>query len=82
MRAFYRLLETAEELLEIFAALYEVDIGRIDHQQVGGGVPEEEMFVSVRDFLDVFGRDLGFLAGGFFGDASAKDLRLGLEIDD
>jgi hypothetical protein len=34
LRAFDRFLETTEELLEIFAAFNEVDIGRVDHKQV------------------------------------------------
>src|SRR5712692_6354793 len=80
--AFDGILEAAEELLEVFAALDEVDVGGVDDQEVGGGVAEEEMFVSAGDFLDVFGGDVGFVAGGFFGDAGAEDFGLGLEIDD
>lgn len=40
------------------------------------------MFVGMGDFLDVFGRDLGLVAGGFFGDACTENIRLGLKIDD
>jgi len=40
------------------------------------------MFVGAGDFFDVFGRNLRFAAGGFFGDASAKRFRLGLKIND
>jgi hypothetical protein len=40
------------------------------------------VFVGAGDFLDVFGGDVGFVAGGFFGDAGAKDFGLGLKIDD
>src|SRR5580700_3878347 len=80
--AFDGVLKAAEELLEVFAALDEVDVGGVDDQEIGGGVAEEEVFVGVGDFLDVSGGDLGFVARGFFGDAGAKDFGLGLEIDD
>jgi len=69
-------------LLEVLAAFYEIDFGGVDYEEVGGGVAEEEMFVGAGDFLDVFGGDVGFFAGGFFGDAGAEDFGLGLEIDD
>jgi hypothetical protein len=80
--AFDRVLEAAEELLEVFAALDEVDVGGVDDEEVGGGVAEEEVFISGGDFFDVFGRNLRFVAGGFFGDAGAEDFGLGLEVDD
>jgi len=80
--AFDGFLEALEEELEVFAALDEIDVGGVDDQEVGGGVAEEEMFVGAGDFLDVFGGDVGFVAGGFFGDAGAEDFGLGLEIDD
>src|SRR5712664_846525 len=80
--AFDGLLEALEEELEIFAALDEVDVGSVDDEEVGGGVAEEEMFVGAGDFFDVFGGDVGFITGGFFGDASAEDFGLGLEVDD
>ena len=68
--------------MQIFAALDEVDVGGVDDQEVGGGVTEEEMFVGASDFLDVLEGDLGFFPGGFFGDAGAENLGLGLEVDD
>jgi hypothetical protein len=80
--AFDGFLETLEEELEVFAALDEIDVGGVDDQEVGGGVAEEEVFVGAGDFLNVFGRDVGFVAGGFFGDAGAEDFGLGLEIND
>src|SRR6266852_2428996 len=80
--AFDGILEAAEELLEVFAAFDEIDVGGVDDQEVGGGVAEEEMFVGAGDFLDVFGGDVGFVAGGFLGDAGAEDFGLGLEVDD
>src|SRR5260370_6242291 len=80
--SFDRFLKAAEEDLEVVAALDEVDVGGVDDQEIGGGVAEEEMFVGAGDFLDVFGGDVGFVAGGFFGDAGAEDFGLGLEIDD
>ncbi len=82
MRAFDGFLEALEEELEVFAALDEVNVGRIDDEEVRSGVAEEEMFVGAGDFLDVFGSDVGLVAGGLFGDAGAEDLGLGLEIDD
>src|SRR5580704_2460024 len=81
LRAFYGFLQAAEELLEVFAALDEVDIGGVDDQEVGGRVAEEEVFVGVGYLFDVFGGDLGFVAGGFLGDAGTQDFGLGLEID-
>src|ERR1700682_6406060 len=80
--AFNGLLEAAEEELEVFAALDEVNVGGVDDQEVGGGVAEKEMFVGAGDFLDVYGGDVGFVAGGFFGDAGAENFGLGLEIDE
>src|ERR1700682_2038175 len=80
--AFDGLLEAAEEELEVFAALDEVNVGGVDDQEVGGGGAEKEMLVGAGDFLDVYGGDMGFVAGGFFGDAGAEDFGLGLEIDD
>ena len=80
--AFDGILEAAEELLEVFATLDEIDVGGVDDEEVGSGVAKEKMFVSRGDFFDVFRGDLGFIAGGFFGDAGAQDFRLGLEIDD
>src|SRR5260370_161447 len=82
LRAFDGFLEAAEEELEVFAALDEVDVRGVDDEEVGGGVAEEEMFIGAGDFLDVFGGDVGFVAGGFLGDAGAEDFGLGLEIDD
>jgi len=82
LRAFDGVLEAAEEELEVFAALDEIDIGGVDDQEVGGGVAEEEVFVGGGDFFDVFGRNLGFVARGFFGDAGAENFGLGLEVDD
>src|SRR5260370_1046493 len=80
--AFDGFLEAAQEELEVLAALDEVDVGGVDDQEVGGGVAEKEVFVGAGDFLDVFGGDVGLVAGGFFGDAGAKDFGLGLEVDD
>src|SRR5260370_28268530 len=80
--AFDGFLEAAKEELEVLAALDEVDVGGVNDQEVGGGVAEEKVFVGAGDFLDVFGGDVGFVAGGFFGDAGAEDFGLGLEIDD
>ncbi len=40
------------------------------------------MFVGAGDFFDVFGRDLRFVAGSFFGDALAQDFGLGLQVND
>ena len=82
LRAFDGVLEAAEELLEVGAALDEIDVGGVDYEKVGGGVVKEEVLVGAGDFFDVFERDLGFVAGGFFGDAGAQDFGLGLEIDD
>jgi len=80
--AFYGVLEAAEKLLKVFAALDEVDVGGVDDEEVGGGVAEEEVFVGVGDFFDVFRGDLGFVARGFFRYASAEDFGLGLQVDD
>ncbi len=82
MGAFDGFLEATKEELEVVAALDEVDVGGVDDEKIGGGVAEEEVFVGTRDFLDVFGGDVGLVAGGFFGDARAKDFGLGLEVDD
>src|SRR5207245_5561839 len=78
----YWFLETPEEELEVLAALDEVDVRSVDDEKVRSGVTEEKMFVGAGDFLDVFGGDVGLVAGSFFGDARAEDFGLGLEIDD
>src|SRR5882724_10744581 len=80
--AFDGFLQTAEELLEVVAALDEVDFGGVNDEEIRGGVAEEEMFVSAGDFLNVFGSNVGFVARGLLGDAGAEDLGLGLKIDD
>jgi hypothetical protein len=80
--AFYGFLEALEEELEVLAALDEVDVGGVDDEEVGGGIAKKEMFVGAGDFLDVFGGDVGLVAGGFFGDAGAEDFGLGLEVND
>lgn len=81
MGAFDGFLETAEKKLEVVATLDEVDVRSVDDEKVGGGVTKEEMFVGAGDFLDVFGGDVGLVAGSFFGDAGAEDFGFGLEID-
>ena len=75
-------MQTAEKLLQIGAAFHEINVRGVDDQEIGGGIPKEEMFVSAGDFLNVFGSDVGFVAGRFFGDAGAKNFGLGLEIND
>jgi len=60
--AFDGVLEAAEKLLEVFAALDEIDVGGVDDEEVGGRVAEEKVFVGRGDFFDVFGGDLGFVA--------------------
>src|SRR5438094_6786231 len=76
LRALDRILQAAQELLEIGAALDEVDLRSVDHQQVGSGVAEEKMFVGSRDFLDVLEGDVRLVARCFFGDARAQHFRL------
>src|SRR6266478_1939802 len=75
-------LKAAQKELEVVAALDEVNVRRVDHEEVRGRVAKEEMFVGARDFLDVFEGDASFVAGSFLGDAGAEDFGLGLEIDD
>ena len=82
MGAFDGVLEAAEELLEVFATLDEIDVGGVDDQEIGGSVTEKEVFVGTSDFFDVFGSDVGLFARGFLGDAGAKDFRFGLKVDD
>src|SRR4249920_216558 len=55
LRAFDRFLQATKELLQIFAALDEIDFGGVDDQQVGAGIAEEKVFVGAGDFFDVFG---------------------------
>ena len=70
MRAFDGFLKAAKKLLQIIAALHEIDFGGIDDQQVGCGITEEEVFVSASDFFDVFGGNLFFFVGFFLGDSA------------
>jgi hypothetical protein len=82
LRAFDGILEAAQELLQIVAALDEINLRRVNHQEVGGGVTEEEMFVGARHFLNVFEGDLRLITSSFLGDARAQDFGLGLQVDD
>jgi hypothetical protein len=82
LRALDGILEPAKELLEIGAAFHEVDVGGVDHQEVRGGVVKEKVLVSARNLFDIFEGNLSFIAGGLLGDACAKHLGLGLEVDD
>src|SRR6266581_1327835 len=75
-------LKATEEKLEVVAALDEVNVRRVDDQEVRGRVAKEEVFVGARNFLDVFEGDASFVAGSLLGDAGAEDFGLGLEIDD
>ena len=75
-------LKAAQKELEVFAALDEVNVRRVDDQEVRGCVVKEEVFVGARNFLDVFEGDASFVARGLFGDAGPEDFGLGLEIDD
>src|SRR5260370_40207609 len=80
--AFDGLLEPLEEELEVVIALDEVDVGGVDDEKIGSGVAEEEMFVGAGELLNVFGGDVGFVAGGFFGEAGAEGFGLGLGVDE
>src|SRR5215471_2956858 len=80
--AFDGVLQAAEELLQVVAALDEIDLRSIDHEKVGSGVAEKEVFVGAGDLFDVFERDVRLFARGFLGDARAEDFRLGLQIND
>src|SRR5216684_4308358 len=75
-------LKATEEKLEVVAALDEVNVRRVDDQEVRGRVAKEEVFVGARDFLDVFEGDASFVARSLLDDARAEDFGLGLEIDD
>src|SRR6266567_241097 len=80
--AFDGFLKAAQKELEVVAALDEVNVRRVDHEEVRGRVAKEEVFVGARDFLDVFEGDATFVARSLLGDAGAEDFGLGLEIDD
>src|SRR5213080_1888109 len=54
LRTFDRILEPPEKLLQVVAALDEIDLRGVDYQEVRGGVAEKEMLVGARDLLDVF----------------------------
>ena len=82
MGAFDGFLKAVKKELKIFAALDEINVRRVDHEEVRGRVAKEEVFVGARDFLDVFEGDATFVAGSLLGDAGAEDFGLGLEIDD
>src|SRR6266567_5528914 len=80
--AFDGFLKAVKEKLEVVAALDEINVRRVDDQEVRGRVAKEEVFVGARDFLDVFERDATFVARSLLNDASTEDFGLGLEIDD
>src|SRR5215472_618264 len=76
-----RILEPPEKLLQVVAALDEIDLRGVDYQKVRGGIAEKEMLVGARDLLDVFERDLRLLARSPFCDAGEQDFRLGLQVN-
>src|SRR5579862_4993003 len=81
LRPLNRLLQAAQELLEVGIAFDEIDFRGVDHKQVRRGVAEEEMLVGADNFFEVVARDL-LLRGRFFpGDALAQDFGRGLEVD-
>lgn len=82
MRAFHWVLEATQQLLEVGAAFHEIDFRGVDDEQVGGGITEKEVLVGTCDLFDVLEGNLGFLPGGFFGDARTQYFGFGLEIDD
>src|ERR1700688_3082395 len=65
LRALDRLLQAAQELLEVGVAFDEIDFRGIDDEQVRRGVAKEEMVVGADDFVKVSARDLVF-GGRFF----------------
>src|ERR1700733_7826934 len=54
--------EPLEQQRQILGAVYEVDLRRIDHQQVAGRVMEEKVLIGLRHLLDIRVTDGLFLA--------------------
>jgi len=71
----------AEHVFALEQALA-LDIGRVDHQEVGRCVVKEEMFVGPSYLLDVLLGNLGLFASRLFGNAGLQHFRLGLQIND
>src|SRR5260370_25237743 len=53
LRALDGILQPAEQLLQVFAALDEINFRSIDDQQIRRSVAEKEIFVCASHFLEV-----------------------------
>ena len=82
LRALDGLADPAQQDLEVFAALDEVDLGGVDDQQIAGGVVEEEMFVGLDDLFHVLVADGALVGDIFAAQALAQDIERRLEVDD
>ena len=67
--------EAAQKLLQVGAAFDEIDVGRVDDEQIAGGIVKEEVFVGAGDFLNVFQRDLRFVFATLFSRCGRGGLR-------
>jgi hypothetical protein len=80
--AFDGLADTAEQGLEVFAVLDEIDFGGVDDEQVAGRIVEEKVFVGFDDLFHVLVAD-GALVGDILApEALAENIERGLEVDD
>ena len=74
--------DPAEQELEVFAALDEVELGGVDDQKITGGVVEEEMFVGLDDLFHVLVTDGAFVGGVLAAETLAQDIERSLKVDD
>ena len=79
--AFDGFADPAEENLEVFAALDEIELGGVDDEQVAGGVVEEEMFVGFDDLFHVLVADGALVGDVLAAETLAEDIERGLQVD-
>ena len=82
LSAFDGFADAAQEGLEVFAVLDEIDFGGVNDEQVAGRVVEEEMFVGFDDLFHVLVADGALVGDIFAAKAFAEHIDGRLEVDD
>src|SRR6267143_615416 len=82
LRALDRGGDFFQQLLQVFVAVDEVDLGRVHDQQVGLRVVKEKVFIGLHDFHQVILADGLFAGRVLFLQPLLQHFRRGLQIDD
>ena len=68
--------------MEVGGAFDEIDVRRIDDEEIAGRVVEEEVFVGFDDFFEVIVADAFFGGGIALLETLLEDIHRGLQVDD